>query len=78
MTKFFNKFKKPCFWPIFVPFSQFWWQKFFSRKSGSVTHNFIWVSQLHIGLPPQNLEKTKDTIQRKRPDRRKDGRTDRP
>ena len=44
MTKFFNKLKKPCFWPILGPFSQFLGQKFFSRKSGSVTHNFIWVS----------------------------------
>ena len=28
--------------------------------------------------PCQNLEKTTDAIPRKRPDRRKDGRTDRP
>ena len=44
MTISFNTFKKPCFWPIFGPFSQFWGKKFFSGKSSSVTHNFIWVS----------------------------------
>ena len=44
MTKSFNKFKKPCFWPIFGQFSQILQQNIFSRKSSSVTHNFIWVS----------------------------------
>ena len=29
MTKFFNKLKKPCFLPIFGPFSQFLGQKHF-------------------------------------------------
>ena len=38
MTKFFNKFIKPCFWPIFGPLSQFLGQKVFSGKSDSVTH----------------------------------------
>ena len=66
MTKFFNMFKKPCFWPIFGG-------KFFSRKSGSVTHN---VS----GFPAlcQNFQKTNDTIPRKCPDRWKHGWKDRP
>ena len=41
MTKFSNKFKKHCFWPIFPIFVA---KKFFSRKSSSVMHNFIWVS----------------------------------
>ena len=40
MNKFSNKFKKPCFWPIFGPFSQFWEQK------------KIWHcdAQLHMGF----------------------------
>ena len=70
MTTFFNKLNKPCFGPIFGPFSQFFGQKIFPQKSGSVTHNFIWVSSTC-----QSLEKNKDTIQKKRPDRLKDGRT---
>ena len=73
MTKIFNKLKKPCSWHIFGPFSQFSRQKkiFFSRKSGSVcatSYGFL--------APCQNLEKTNDTIPRKRPERRKEGRTE--
>ena len=44
MTKFLFKFKKPCFWCIFVPFCQLLGQKCFSEKSDFVTHNFIWLS----------------------------------
>ena len=70
MTKFFNMFKKPCFWPIFG-------EKFFSRKSGSVTHNINGFLALC-----QNFEKTNDTILRKCLDRWKHGwkdrKTDRP
>ena len=29
------------FWSFLVIFAQ--WEKFFSRKSGSVTHNYIWA-----------------------------------
>ena len=54
MTKFINLFKKHCFWRIFGPFSQFWGQNFFSRKSVSVTHNFIWVSSI---MPRYNSKK---------------------
>ena len=44
--KIFQYFqKKTCFWSIFGPFSQFL-KKFFSRKSGSVKHNFIWVCSI--------------------------------
>ena len=68
MTKFSNKFKKLCFWPILGPFSQFFGEKKFPRKSGSVTRNFIWVSST---MP--KFRKVNDTIQRKRPDKRKDG-----
>ena len=73
MTKVFNTFKKPCLWPIFGPFTQFWGKKNFSGKSGSVTHNFIWISstmgkfrkKLMIQTPGQK-------------DGRMEGRTDRP
>ena len=71
MTKFSNKFKKPCFWPNLGPFSQFWGQKKFSWK--------IWLSRTtSYGFlaPCQNLEKIDDTIQRKRWDRQKDGQKD--
>ena len=33
MTKFSNKLKKPCFWPILGPFSQFWGKKKFFSKN---------------------------------------------
>ena len=39
MTKIFNKCKTQ-FWLIFL----IWGQIFFSIKSGSVRHNFVWVS----------------------------------
>ena len=32
MTQFSNKFKKPCFWPIFGPLSPFLGQKDFFKK----------------------------------------------
>ena len=72
MTNFFNKFKKLCFWSICLSFSQFWGQKIFSRKSSSVTHNFIWSSALC-----QNFEKNNDAIPRKHPNRWKDRLTER-
>ena len=71
MTRFFNKFKKPFFDPFLVHFPNFEGKKNFSRKYGSFMHNFIWVSS-----KSQNLEKTNDTIPRKRPDRRKYGKTE--
>ena len=71
MTKFFNKFKKPCFWSTFGPFSQFLSKINFSGKSGSVTYNFIWISSI---MP--KLKKTNDTIPRKHLDRRTDGKMD--
>ena len=43
MSKFLNKFKKPCFWPIVGPFSQLRGQKKNPRKSISVI-NFIQIS----------------------------------
>ena len=69
MSKFSNKLKNS----VFGPFSQFWGQKKFSQKiplSHTTSHGIL--------APCQNLEKINDTIPRKRPDRRNDGRTDRP
>ena len=71
MTKFFNKFKKPCLGAFFGLFSRFLGQFFFSPKhpalSRTISNGFV--------APCRNLEKTKDTIPRKQPDRQ-DGRTD--
>ena len=72
MTKSFNKFKKCCIWPIMVHFPKFWGKKNKPRKSGSNTTSYGFLA------PSQNLEKTNDTIPRKHPNRRKNGRTDRP
>ena len=76
MTKFYNKLKKPWFWPILDPFSQCWKKKIFLRKSGSVMHNFIWVSST---MP--NFRKNLWYNYKKMPGQKdwwKDGRTDRP
>ena len=58
-------------------FGPFWGQKNFPGKFGSITHSLIWFSST---IP--KFRKVNDTIRRKRPDRRmegrKDGRTDRP
>ena len=71
MTKFFNKFKKPCFMPILGPFSSFLGQIFFPEISSSVTYNFYGFLK-----PSKHLEKTNDTIPKKCLERRKDGRAD--
>ena len=69
MIKFFNKFKKPCFWPIFGPSAQFLGAKEIFPENLALpcttSHGFL--------APCQNLEKTNDTIRRKLPDR---GRTE--
>ena len=72
MNKFSSKLKKPCFWPFWVHFPNFWRQRNFPGKSGSVTHNYSYG----FLAPCPNLEKVNNTIQRKRPVRRKDGRKD--
>ena len=61
MTKFPNKFKKPCFSPIFGAKIIF-------------LENAAWSYTTSYGFlaPCQNLEKVNDTIQRKWLDRRKD------
>ena len=69
MTQFSNKFKKPCFWPIFPIFGV---KKVFQENlalSHTTSYGFVALCQ--------NLEKVNDVIQRKRPYRRKDGRKDR-
>ena len=73
MTKFFKKFKKPCFWPIFDPFSQFWGQIFFLENPALSRTTSYWFL-----APPQILEKTSDVIPGNLPDRRTrvKGRTD--
>ena len=67
MTQFSNKFKKPCFRPIFAIFGA---KKILENPvlSRITSYGFL--------APCQNLEKVNDTIQRKRLDRRKDGRTE--
>ena len=69
MTQFPNKFKKPCFQPIFPIFGA---NKIFLENlvlSRTTSYGFL--------APCQKLEKANDTIQRKHPDRQKDGRTER-
>ena len=68
MTQFFNKFKNPCFWPIFPIFGA---KKIFLENpvlSCATSYGFL--------APCQNLEKVYDTIQRKHLDRQKDGQKD--
>ena len=62
MTQFFNKFKKPCFWPIFPIYGA---KRIFLENlalSRTTSYGFLAPCQ----------------IQRKCLDRQKDGRTDRP
>ena len=73
MTEFSNIFKKPCFWPIVGPFSQFWGQKKIFMENPALSRTTSNRAQLG---PCQNLEKVNDTIQRKHLDRWKDGRMD--
>ena len=68
MTKFSNKFKKPCFWPIFPIFGA---KKIFLENLALSRTTLYWFPE-----PCQNLEKVHDTIQRKHPDRQKDRRMD--
>ena len=69
MTKFSNKFKKPCFLPIYGPFSQFWGQKKIFPENPALSRK----TSHGILTPCQNLEKNNDVISRKHPDRWKDG-----
>ena len=74
MIKFFNTLKKLSSGPFLVHFLNFWGKNFFWKIQ-------ICLAQIHTTsygflAPYQNFEKTKDTILRKWPDRRKEGRTD--
>ena len=67
MTKFYNKFKKPFFLPIFPIFGA----KKILLKNLALSH----TTSYGFLTPCQNLEKVNDTIQRKCLDRRKDRET---
>ena len=66
MTQFSNKYKKPCFWPIFGAKKIFLESLALSRTT---SYGFL--------APCQNFEKVNHTIQRKHPDRYNEGRNDR-
>ena len=72
MTNFFNKLKKPCSWPIFGLFSQFWGQK--KKKIQKIPLSC--KTSYGFAVPCQNLEKIDHVIPRKRPDGRTEGRKD--
>ena len=72
MTKFFNKFKKHCFWSILGPFSQFLGQKKIFLENLALSR----ITSYEFLAPCQNLGKVNDTVQRKCPDRREDGQKD--
>ena len=73
MTKFSNKLKKPCFWPILgLFFPVLGLQKFPENPALPRTTSYEFLA------PCQVSEKANDTIPRKRVDRRTDGRMDRP
>ena len=54
MTKFSNKFKKPCFWPIFGPLSTFLGQKDFLKKIWSCLRQNIWPCYTQQDIDPQH------------------------
>ena len=62
------------FWANFWSISQFLRQNFFFSGNTALPHTTLYG----FLAPCQNLEKTNNKILRKRPDRRKHGRTDRP
>ena len=70
MTKSFDKFKTPCFWSIFPNFGA----KNFLPKNLALSH----TTSYGFLAACQNSEKTNDTIPRKCPHRRMNGRMDRP
>ena len=81
MTKFSNKLKKPCFWPIMGPYSQQNKKNKKTKKKKTRKIQLCPRTTSHWILAPcQNLENINDTIPRtdgrtERPDRRKDGQT---
>ena len=71
---FSNKLKKPCFWSILDRFFQFLGQKKSFLENSALSRTTLYG----FLAPCENLEKVNDAIQRKRPDRKKDGRMERP
>ena len=71
MTKFFNKFKKPCFWPIFDVKTIF-------PENPAVTHNFIWVSSTMLKFRKELIIQFQENAEtgKGRKDRQKDIRKD--
>ena len=65
MTKFFNKLKNTLFLAHFCSIFLILGVNKLENPAGTTSYGFL--------APCQNLEKTNDTIPRKRPDRRKDG-----
>ena len=72
MTTFSNKFKKTLFLAHFGPISPIFGPKKIFLENPALSH----TTSYGFLAPCQNLEKVNDTIQRKRPDRKKDRRTD--
>ena len=72
MSKFLNKLKKPCFWPILGLFSQFWGKKIFSTDNQALSR----TASYEILAPYQISEKIYDAIPRKCLCRMTDGRTE--
>ena len=68
MTKFFNKLKNTLFLAHFCPIFLILGVNKLENPAGTTSYGFL--------APCQNLEKTNDTIPRKRPDRHKDRRND--
>ena len=69
MTTFFNIFKKPVF-GIFLAYFPIFEAKTIFLEILALSH----ITSYGFLASCQNLEKTKDTIPRKRPERWKDGR----
>ena len=74
MIIFLNKFKKPCFWPIFGPFSQYWEQNIFPPENPALSC----TTSYRFLAPCQNLDKTNDAIPRTygQTEERTEGQTD--
>ena len=75
MTKVFNKLKKPCFGPFWSIFPILGAKKH-SRKSGSVMHNFIWISSTMPKFRKKlMMQFQENTWTEEQPEGRKDGQT---
>ena len=64
----FLKVKNPVFGPFLTIFGHFCLMVVFSKKSGSVTHNYIWAPNTML-----SFRKTNEPVLRKLTDRWKDG-----